>query len=139
MTGNWSGTYQHESKRIPEERRKQRTKFKINIIDFDGVRFSGEIEEETESGGMQGVGKIEGRIIDNKITFVKMMPFQTLYMPDGTRTQIQNRHRNIYYSGIVSGDSIHGVWKLKFGVRLIKNKIAIFYPIKGNWEMRRKD
>ena len=139
MTGNWSGTYQHESKRIPEERRKQRTKFKINIIDFDGVRFSGEIEEETESGGMQGVGKIEGRIIDNKITFVKMMPFQTLYMPDGTRTQLQNRHRDIYYSGIVSGDSIHGVWKLKFGVRLIKNKIAIFYPIKGNWEMRRKD
>ncbi|MFZ1634859.1 MAG: hypothetical protein WAT43_13340 [Chitinophagales bacterium] len=139
MTGTWTGTYQHESERIPEERRNQRTKFKINIIDFDGVHFSGEIEDEVESGGMQGVGRIEGKLIDNKISFIKMMPIQTVYMPDGTRTQLQNRHRNIYYSGIVSGDSIKGVWKLKFGVRLINNKIAIFYPIKGNWEMRRKD
>lgn len=137
MKGIWIGTYQHESERIPEERRKQRTKFKINIIDFDDGNFSGEIEDEVESGGMHGVGKVEGKLNDNKITFIKMMPVQTVYMPDGTRMQLQNRHRNIYYSGIVSGDSIKGVWRLKFGVRLINNKIAIYYPIKGNWEMGR--
>lgn len=137
MKGTWIGTYKHESKRIPESKRNQFTTFKIVITEFDGINFSGEVEDDADTGGTRGKGIIEGQIINDKITFVKKMPIQTYLLPDGSLKEENQPHRKIYYSGTLDKDSIKGTWKFKFGIGKINNKIALFLPIKGKWEMKR--
>jgi hypothetical protein len=137
MKGTWIGTYKHESKRIPESKRNQITMFKIVITEFDGINFSGEVEDDVDTGGTRGKGIIEGQIINGKITFVKKMPIQTYLLPDGSLKEENQPHRKIYYSGTFDNDSIKGTWKFKFGIGKINNKLALFLPIKGKWEMKR--
>ena len=137
MKGIWTGKYKHENKRIPEERRNQWTKFKIEITKFDGKNFSGEIEDDLDSGGTRGKGIIEGKLNNNKIEFVKKMPIQTILLPDGTRNESIRPQRNIYYSGLLEDGFFKGSWKFKWGIRRVNNKVALLLPIKGIWEMRK--
>lgn len=76
MIGTWIGTYKHESRRIPESKRNQITGFKIVVNEFDGVNFSGEVEDNIETGGMRGKGVIEGKLTNNKVDFVKKCQFK---------------------------------------------------------------
>lgn len=139
MTGTWIGTYKHESKRIPESRRNQITAFKIVIHQFDGINFTGEVEDDIETGGTRGKGIIEGQIVRNKINFIKLMPIQTFLLPDGSLKEENQPHRKIYYSGILDNNSIKGTWKFKFGIGKINNRLFLFLPNKGKWEMKRID
>jgi hypothetical protein len=138
MLGNWTGTYNYSSKRIPEEIRKLETNFKIEIKKFDGVRFSGTIEDDQSTGGMKGIGKIEGNIKNGIVHFVKEMPIQSVYMPDGSKIEENKPHRKIYYSGKIIDNQIEGVWKFKFGIGKVNNRLVIFPRSKGTWKMKKE-
>lgn len=58
MTGTWIGTYQHKSKHTPAEIRNQPIGFTLEILDFDGINFSGTVEDHAGTGGTRGIGKI---------------------------------------------------------------------------------
>jgi len=136
MKGNWKGTYRYLSTRVPEELLRLEIPFNIRIEEFDGMRFSGRIEDDTTNGGMEGIGRITGRINDETIEFIKEMPRQSAYLPDGTRIVEDKPHRKIYYSGKIAGNSAEGIWKFKFGIGKVNNRWAIFPRSKGTWQMK---
>ncbi|AEA43511.1 hypothetical protein [Fluviicola taffensis] len=138
MTGKWTGIYQHESKRIPENRRNQQTRFKIEITQFDGKNFSGTIEDDLETGGTRGTGIIEGKIKGNQLRFIKKMPIQTSLDKNGNIIEEQKPHRSIFYTGIIQNDTVKGLWRFKFGIGIFQGKFAIFPSIKGSWEMTKE-
>lgn len=137
MKGTWSGTYTYLNKRLSEELHKRETKFKIIIDQFDGVNFSGWVEDDIESGGMKGNGTIEGTLIKDKIKFIKMMPTQTVYLPDGSKHNENKPHRKIYYTGVKINNSIKGQWKFKIGFGRVNNRLALFLASRGLWEMKK--
>jgi hypothetical protein len=137
MVGKWTGTYQYISKRTPEEIRNRATKFEIEIIEFDGITFTGTVKDDLETGGMNGVGKIVGKIRDGIVEFVKEMPNQSVYLPDGSKIEEEKPHRKIYYSGKLSDNQIEGIWKFKFGIGKVRNRLAVFPRTKGTWKMKK--
>lgn len=138
MKGNWTGTYQYLSKRIPEEFRNRETKFKIEIMEFDGCHFSGTVQDDLETGGMKGVGKIVGKVKNGIVEFVKEMPIQSVYMPDGSKIEEDKPHRKIYYSGHILNNQIEGVWRFKFGFGKVNNRLVIFPRSKGTWQLKKE-
>lgn len=138
MLGNWTGTYSYSSKRIPQELFDQEVKFHINILHFDGSHFSGTVEDDFETGGTKGIGKVSGHIKNGLVTFVKEMPIQTLYFSDGSRIEEDKPHRKIYYSGKLRNNEIEGTWKFKLGIGIVKNRLAIFPRSKGTWKMKKE-
>ena len=137
MIGKWTGTYKYLSNRIPEEIRNRETKFDIEIIEFDGNAFTGTVQDDLETGGMKGVGKIVGKINNGIVEFVKEMPIQSVYMPDGSKIEEEKPHRKIYYSGKISDNQIEGIWKFKFGIGKVNNRLVIFPRSKGTWKMKK--
>lgn len=137
MVGNWTGTYKYLGKRIPEEIRCRETKFKIEIIEFNGNYFYGTVQDDLETGGMKGIGKIVGNVKNGILEFVKEMPIQSVYMPDGSKIEEGKPHRKIYYSGKIIGDQIEGIWKFKFGIGKVNNRLVIFPRSKGTWRMKK--
>ena len=137
MIGHWTGSYKYLSRRIPEEIRTRVTKFKIEIIEFDGNHFSGTVQDDIETGGMNGVGKIVGFIKNGKVEFVKEMPLQTIYTPYGSKIEEDKPHRKIYYSGEIMDNKIEGLWRFKFGKGKVNNRLVIFPRSKGTWEMKK--
>jgi hypothetical protein len=137
MLGNWTGTYTYLGNRLPEKVRNLETKFHIKINEFDGLNFSGIVEEDGATGGMSGIGKIEGKIENGMVYFVKRMPNLSVYFPDGTKVNEDKPHRKIYYSGKLEGEQLAGIWKFKFGFGKVKNRLTIFPRSKGKWEMKK--
>lgn len=137
MLGKWTGTYKYLSKRLPENLRNRETKFEIDIIEFDGNYFTGIVQDDLSTGGMRGTGKITGVVKNGRMKFIKEMPIQSVYLPDGTRIEQDKPHRKIYYTGKFRGDYIKGIWKFKFGIGIIKNRLAIFPRSIGSWEMKK--
>ncbi|WP_341900445.1 hypothetical protein [Fluviicola taffensis] len=138
MIGIWNGAYQHQSKRIPEDRRNQQTRFRIEITLFDGSNFSGTVEDDLKTGGTRGNGIIEGRLKGNQIEFIKKMPVHTSLDRKGNRIEEQKPHRNIYYSGELKNNLVKGTWKFKFGIGKFNDKWALFPAVKGVWEMAKE-
>lgn len=137
MLGNWTGTYKYEGKRIPHESRERETIFHIKIQEFDGTIFSGIVQDDPATGGMQGIGLIHGQMKKGQIKFVKEMPIQTVYMPDGSKIEENKPHRKIYYSGSIFGNEAQGIWKFKFGFGMVNNRLVIFPRSKGAWSMKK--
>jgi hypothetical protein len=138
MIGTWIGTYRHESKRIPEARRKQKTRFVMKINQYDGIHFSGTIHDDPETGGTRGTGIVKGKIKGSSISFVKQMPVQTSIDKNGMVIEEERKHRKIYYSGQMRENSAAGMWKFKTGIGFVRKKLALFLPIKGSWEMTKE-
>jgi hypothetical protein len=138
MKGLWIGTYQHQSPRIPSELRNQITTFRIDITEYDGIHFSGTIEDDLETGGTRGIGTIKGKVRKGKISFVKQMPIATYVLPDGERKESQQAHRKIYYSGRLQDTFFIGRWKIKSGIGKLENKFLFFYSISGIWQMEKR-
>ncbi len=137
MLGKWTGTYKYLSQRLPEKVRNNEVKFDIEIIEFDCIRFSGLVKDDIETGGMKGTGKIEGHVKNGIIKFVKAMPTQSVYLQDGSNIEEDKPHRNIYYSGKISDNTIKGTWKFKWGIGKVKNRWVIFPGTKGTFEMKK--
>ena len=113
------------------------TKFKIEINEFDDLRFSGIVTDDEVTGGMKGIDNIVGRIKNGIVGFIKEMPTQTVYMRDGLKIEENKPHRKIYYSGKILDNQIEGVWKFKFGIGRVNNRLVIFPSSKGTWKMKK--
>lgn len=140
--GTWTGSYRFSDPKINKIRGFEQTNFVIQIREVDGESFSGTVEDDLSTGGMEGVGEIHGKVIGDRIEFVKQMPRMTLLVDkNGTRKTQNKKHRLLYYSGQFSADKkeIKGAWKFKPGF--------IWYGIipipvgstKGTWTMDLKE
>ena len=138
MIGTWNGYYQFENQQIQKIRGFDKTNFKIVIDKFDGCNFEGKVTDHIETGGMTGEGEVRGSIKNDKITFTKQMPIQTLIdVKTGERYQTQKKHAPLFYKGTkINSDTFVGEWRFKYKLSLLFGIIPIIYrPGKGKWEM----
>ena len=139
LQGIWKGTYTFYDKRVNLARGFGHTAFVIEITALNGNQFTGTVQDDSETGGMEGVGTIHGNFDGKSIRFVKQMPVMTLLMNDqGLRKKLPKKHRPIYYSGTISADykSIEGVWKFKSGIVWMGLFPMPMVTSKGTWSMR---
>lgn len=138
MKGIWKGKYKFAG-RVPESLKTRETQFEINIQSFDGSHFTGTVEDDLESGGTPGTGKVQGEISNDNISFVKQMPVSALYFKDKMIIDEKKMHPPIYYTGKISNGRAQGTWRFRFGI-MFKGIIPfIILPTKGTWEMTQVD
>lgn len=141
MLGNWKGFYRFDDKRFQEATGFEATGFEIAIDQFDGKNFSGKVNDDEQTGGMEGTGEIIGKVENNQIYFEKKMPKNcTLYL-DGNKRYSEKKHPTLYYSGQLSedGKKIEGTWKFNKRLAFLLYVIPVIYrPGKGTWNMELK-
>jgi hypothetical protein len=52
MKGTWKGYYRYNSEWIRKKTGFEKTRFTIEIIEFDGKNFSGTVTDDADTGGM---------------------------------------------------------------------------------------
>ncbi|MCP9770364.1 hypothetical protein EGI22_20855 [Lacihabitans sp. LS3-19] len=140
--GKWKGQYSFFDQKVNKIRGFDKTLFKIEISSVNGNSFKGKIEDDLNTGGMEGVGEILGEIIGNRIEFVKVMPKMTLLVDrKGTRKTYNKKHQPIFYTGQFSSDgqTVSGTWRFKFGFIWIWIIPVPVIPSKGIWSMTREE
>lgn len=139
--GHWSGFFKFNNQNMTKARGFERTFFDLEIVSINGNEFSGRVQDDKATGGMEGLGEVVGRIEGDRIEFVKTMPKMTLIVDQkGTRKTLDKKHRPIYYSGQISNDgqSAKGTWRFKFGI-IWMGIIPMPMPrSSGTWEMTKK-
>lgn len=137
--GNWTGFYKFDNPAIQKSTGFEQTIFNITIQEVNNSGFTGIVEDNLETGGTDGVGKIKGYVIGERVEFVKQMPIMTLILDKkGTRKTLNRKHRPIYYTGTFSTDkkTIRGNWQLKAGFIWIYLSPIYLCQTKGTWEMK---
>ena len=140
--GQWTGHYSFMDEKINKIRGYEKTFFEIEILSVNNNEFAGKIQDDLTTGGTEGIGQVSGKIVGDRIDFVKLMPVMTLIVDrKGTRKTLNRKHRPIYYSGQFSSDgqTISGTWRFKFGFVRIGIIPIPFLPSKGIWSMTRKN
>ncbi|KFF10095.1 hypothetical protein [Flavobacterium hydatis] len=138
MVGNWKGYYKFENERIQKAIGFEKTDFEIIIENFDGINFDGIVNDDIKTGGMEETGEITGKIVNNKISFKKMMPVHNQIDAKGERKNIKGKHPVLYYYGTLSENEteIIGTWKFKKTLGFLFGVIPVFYrPGNGTWKM----
>lgn len=138
MTGTWVGYYQYDNPDHQKAIGFDKTFFTITIKSFDGKYFTGIVNDDVKSGGMEGSGEIVGEINEGSIHFKKLMPRESLIYPKGEIKDSDRKHPTLYYTGVISKDKkeISGVWKFKITIGLLFGFLPIPYrPGKGTWSM----
>ena len=138
MLGNWNGYYKFKNERIQQAIGFEKTNFEIIIEKFDGINFTGIVNDDIKTGGMAETGKIIGKITNNKISFQKLMPINNQINLQGERQNIDRKHPTLYYYGTLSENKteIIGTWKFKRKIGLLFGIIPIlFRPGNGSWKM----
>jgi hypothetical protein len=139
--GKWTGHYSFNNENINKIRGFEKTLFEFEILNVNGNVFNGKIKDDLNTGGMEGIGEIAGKIMGNKIDFIKTMPIMTLLVDKkGTRKMLNKKHRPIYYTGQFSSDGqmVSGTWRFKFGLIWIGLFPIPVIPSIGIWSMSRK-
>ncbi|MXN89655.1 hypothetical protein GR160_00300 [Flavobacterium sp. Sd200] len=143
MQGTWKGYYRYEKETIRDIVGFEQTNYTITITSFNGKNFEGIVNDDIETGGMEGTGKIIGTLIDNKITFEKFMPKASVIInTDGELKKTNKKHKTLYYSGKISDTKkeIMGTWRFNLSLILLFGFIPIIYrPGKGTWSMKLTD
>lgn len=137
--GKWQGTYTFDDKRVNLARGFDHTAFVIEITTLHGNQFTGTVQDDPNTGGMEGIGTITGHVDKDRIQFVKQMPVMTLLMnKQGLRKKLPKKHRPIYYSGTLSEDrsSAEGSWKFKPGIVWMGLFPMPMVTSTGKWSMR---
>ena len=140
MQGIWLGQYWYDhNKRLPEILTTRRTNFKLDIIFTETNKFSGNVEDDLNSGGTPGIGTINGVIKNGSISFVKRMPIKSVIYTNGERRILNGRHPNIYYTGILNKETqtLTGTSKFKFHIHWFGIIPIPLLPISGNWSARK--
>ncbi|SNR82954.1 hypothetical protein [Flavobacterium sp. ov086] len=138
MLGNWGGYYKFENERIQKAMGFEKTNFDITIEQFDGINFNGIVNDDIKTGGMKETGRVTGKIIKNKVSFIKQMPKRIQINPNGERISLEGKHPTLYYSGTLSDNKteIIGTWKFKRKIAFLFGIIPILYrPGNGSWKM----
>lgn len=112
MIGKWEGFYQQRTEILPEEIRNRKTLFTINITKCVGNTFSGTVKDDFETGGMEGIGFIEGSFDSESMTFIKKMPFESSNIFGKILNSKSNSHPPIIYKGNFDNNrtKISGNW-----------------------------
>ncbi len=139
IQGKWVGWYTYNSKKINSVRSIERTFFTINIDTISGHNFSGVVEDDEQTFGLEGTGSITGKTEKTSIQFIKKMPFRTTLINGKRVVDKTKKHPNVYYNGAaISDNHFKGEWRFKLGFTFIGKLPAIILPIKGTWEMKRE-
>jgi len=135
MIGTWKGKYKYNIKKSSEFYDKE-VEFLLRITEFDGIHFTGTVQDSDHNYGTRGLGSIKGKINDNHIEFIKQMPIKTMMSTNGKKTENENeKHTPIFYTGITNlKDSYSGNWKMKES-GFIKRLLYLFFGVKGTWEI----
>jgi hypothetical protein len=142
MLGNWNGYYKFENQRIQKAMGFEKTNFEIIIEKFDGINFDGIVNDDIKTGGMKETGKVTGKIVNNKVSFKKLMPINTQIDLKGERKDLERKHPTLYYFGTLSENKaeIIGTWKFKRKIGFLFGIIPIFFrPGNGSWKMSLHD
>jgi hypothetical protein len=137
VKGTWKGQYKYDNKIHKELTGFEATNFQIDIIDINDEQFTGRVSDDKATGGMDGVGEIVGKVIGDKIEFIKQMPVMRVMDTKGTRRTLSKKHPKIYYKGTFSDSAseISGVWRLKFNFVWIGIFPVPLMPSTGTWQM----
>lgn len=137
MNGIWKGSYTYNSTKIQSNIGFPKTNFKIEITDINEDQFVGKVTDDIDSGGTPGIGDITGKLIDNEVSFIKIMPHKALIDRDGNIKVLKGKHPKIYYRGSLTADrkTIEGTWRFKLGFMMIGIIPVIMPPIKGKFTM----
>ena len=103
--GQWAGHYSFMDEKINKIRGFEKTFFEIEILSVNNNEFAGKIQDDLTTGGTEGIGQVSGKIVGDRIDFVKLMPVMTWIVDrEGTRKTLNRKHSPIYYSGQFSSD-----------------------------------
>ena len=134
MQGTYKGIYKYD-KHPKIERINNGTIFTLMITEYNGISFKGTVTDDIQSGGTKGEGMIEGTIKNGRIEFVKQMPVMNLMTKKGIRLEVPQKHKLVYYSGVLNRETFEGGWKIKSGITFNKYFIAIGTGTTGTWKM----
>lgn len=137
MLGTYKGKYKYD-KHPNLERINDGIIFTLIITEYDGMIFRGIVNDDIKSGGTRGEGMIEGVVKDGRIEFVKQMPVMTLMTKKGKRVEVPKKHKPVYYTGVLNGETFEGGWKIKSGITLNRYFIAIGTGTTGTWKMTKE-
>lgn len=140
MKGHWKGFYKYKDEYMQELIGHEKTFFDLHITAQIENTFSGEIEDDATTGGMPGIGKVHGEIIDDTISFEKEMPICAVIWWKKIKLY-KKKHPKIYYKGTLEddGNTIRGEWRFKFGITFIGIFPVPVFPIKGTFEMQKME
>jgi hypothetical protein len=135
--GNWKGQYKYDDRTHQQLKKVDATNFEIDIIAIDGDHFTGIVQDDIVTGGTEGIGEINGKVIGNHVEFVKQMPVMTFIDTEGVRKILNKKQRKIYYSGTISGDqnTMTGQWRFKFGLVWVGIIPVLAKATHGTWTM----
>lgn len=106
------------------------------------MNFSGKVNDNLKTGGMEETGKIFVKTSNNKASFDKSMLRNSIIINTrGVKKQIEKKHPTIYYNGILSNDKTENtaLWFLKRILAFLLGIIPlIFRPRKGTWNINLK-
>lgn len=127
MIGKWEGFFQHTTKYAPEKLRNRKTLFKLEITECKGNKFSGQVFDDLNTGGMEGIGIIEGTFDSDGVKFVKKMPQRTEYFPNGSVIKRNKPHPEILYEGdfMNNRNKISGTWIIKSRISFYRFRLYV--------------
>lgn len=138
MTGTWQGYYQYNNSLHQKAVGFDKTFFSITISSFDGNKFSGIVNDDVKSGGMEETGEITGEIKEGTVHFKKLMPRKSLLYSNGKQIYSNKKHPPLYYTGSYSTDkkTLSGEWKFKISIVFLFGLIPLPYRGgRGRWTM----
>lgn len=143
MQGEWFGTYQYN---MPEEFKDERlinVDFTLTIDSVKGNRFTGKVQDHSETGGTPGIGIIRGTFNDDKIEFRKNMPIKSRIDEYGNHIIDESKkHTTLYYKGTFSKSKkiVTGTWKFKKTIFFWKGIVPHLVSLgNGTFSMKKKD
>ena len=93
----WSGAYEYDFI-LEMDYTPPAIAFRLELQFSNDVDFTGHVRESSNSP-MPELGVINGKLENDKITFVKSMPVATLLEFDGSSTKMDCDHPPIHYEG----------------------------------------
>jgi hypothetical protein len=137
--GHWVGQYKFNKAIHQKITGFDSTNFEITITKVDNNNFYGKVQDDLTTGGIEGIGEIQGKTIGDSVEFIKQMPVLTLLVDkNGTRKTFSKKHQKVYYSGTFSDDRklISGQWKFKFGFIWLGLIPIPIFPTNGTWVLK---
>ncbi|MGV0924541.1 hypothetical protein [Empedobacter tilapiae] len=134
----YNGYFTFDKKEYNHLRGYLNTYFELSIKEINNDKFSGTIIEDSKTGGIEGVGTVEGYIHQNNIYFIKRMPYlAVLTSVNKIKTYRNKKHPEILYQGSFDNvnNVIKGIWKTKFTIIWFGVLPIPFFPSKGSWQM----
>lgn len=139
MKQTYKGHYTYDSEAIQKSIGHERTLFTIEIEFAEDDTFKGSVKDDVFTGGMNGIGEINGEIDKDAIFFMKQMPFECKIDKFGNRINSDRKHLLLIYEGNLSEPNKYiGKWEFEKRWGLILGFIPFkFSPGKGKWEMEK--